>query len=428
MKQETRQYQTQLAIIGTGLAGFAASIFALNRGISTAQVGNTGAVAYTTGYFDLLGSDAGKLLDDPWKGLETLRQSEPNHPLSGIATDDIERAFRDFTGALSEMGIGYSAPGKKNLMAVLPSGVVKPTLSVPTTMMSGVEAYKTRARVVVVDFVGMQGFSARELQANFKPSWPHITAVTLAFPDMESGALTYAEVMARALEVPETRVRLAERIKAVLGDAEYVGLPAMLGVHAPDAVHMEMEKLVGLPIFEIPTMPPSVPGIRLREMFEQVLHARGLTLVPQHKVRRVDFEARDVTLALEDSFGEVEIEARAVILATGRFLSGGLSAEHDKVRETLMDINVRQPASREDWHRQHYFDVRGHPINRTGVEIDKGFRPLTAEGKPVDDRLFAAGSLLAHQDWVRQRCGAGVAICSAYKTVESAAKLLESTA
>ena len=34
MKPTTRYIETELAIIGTGLAGIAASVFALNRGIS----------------------------------------------------------------------------------------------------------------------------------------------------------------------------------------------------------------------------------------------------------------------------------------------------------------------------------------------------------------------------------------------------------
>jgi len=425
MKRRLRQHNTQLAVIGTGLAGFAASVFALERGIATAQVGNTGAVAYTSGYFDLLGVGSGNIHDDPWAGLEALRRDEPGHPLSRISDQDIGAAFRRFTEALSEMGVGYSQPGDRNLMALLPSGVVKPTLCVPRTMLSGIEAFKRRARALIVDFVGVQGFSAREMTATLGASWPQVMAATLGFPDMESGAQVYPEVMARALEVEANRERLAERIKAQLGDADYVGLPAILGVHVPDVVHAEMERLIGVPIFEIPTMPPSVPGIRLREMFERSLPAKGLTLVPQHKVKRLAFEAKGVILNLEDSFGDVEIEAQAAILATGRFLSGGLAADYDKVRETLVGLSVSQPDSRADWHRQHYFSPRGHPINRAGIEVDGHFRPLEATGKPADERLFAAGTLLAHQDWVRQRCGAGVAIASAYMAVEAAAQRLE---
>jgi glycerol-3-phosphate dehydrogenase subunit B len=426
MKQPARHHKTQLAVIGTGLAGFAASIFALDRGISTAQVGNTGAVAYTTGYLDLLGVGADGVLDNPWAGLESLRHNEPNHPLSKIADDDIKTAFSLFTHALCDMGVKYTQPGEENVMALLPVGVVKPTLSVPRTMLPGIKAHQLGCKALIVGFAGLQGFSPEEFLENFRPGWPQLTTVTLTFPEMENGAQVYPEVMARALEVPAIREQLAERIKANLGNSECLGLPAILGIHAPDAVHVEMEERVGLPIFEIPTIPPSVPGIRLREMFERTLPEKGLTLVPQHKANRINCDARGVTLYLEDSFGDVVIEAQAAILATGRFLSGGLTAGRDKIRETLLDIPVTQPDSRSDWHRQIYFDPRGHPVNRSGIEIDDHCRPLTRDEKPVGERLFAAGTLLAHQDWVRQRCGAGIAIASAYKAVQAASETLES--
>jgi len=41
----------------------------LNRHIRTAQVGNTGSVAYTTGYLDLLGRHDDASVSDPWLAL-----------------------------------------------------------------------------------------------------------------------------------------------------------------------------------------------------------------------------------------------------------------------------------------------------------------------------------------------------------------------
>ena len=118
----------------TGLAGFAASVFALEQGVSTAQVGNTGAIAYTTGYLDLLGGHRNRLLRNPWDGLDALRIDEPDHPLARISNDDIRTAFSRFTTTLSQMGVGYTAPGELNLFALSPAGTTKPTLAVPATM------------------------------------------------------------------------------------------------------------------------------------------------------------------------------------------------------------------------------------------------------------------------------------------------------
>jgi glycerol-3-phosphate dehydrogenase subunit B len=111
-------------------------------------------------------------------------------------------------------------------------------------------------------------------------------------------------------------------------------------------------------------------------------------------------------------------------LATGRFLSGGLEARRNSIVEPLLDLFISQPESREEWFRPDYLDKLGHEVHKSGVEVDDSFRPLDASGKLVDPRLFAAGVILAHQDWIRGRCGAGVAIASAYKAVQGVAQVL----
>jgi len=422
MIKQPRRHQTELLVIGSGLAGMAASLFALSRGVSVAQVGNSGAIAFTTGYFDLLGHDGRGFVDDPWQALARLRGYEPSHPLASISEDDIRTAFTSFTQTLTGMGLGYSAPGQRNVLALTPAGTLKPTLSLPLTMQPAIEAMARGLDTLIVDFIGLNGFSAREVVANLAPRWPGLRAQRIGFPDMDSGAEVYAEVLARALEVPATRQRLAERIAPLLGSAQALGLPAILGVHSPDRVHREFQSLLRVPVFEIPTMPPAVPGVRLRELFETQLPQRGVALEPQHRVGRLAFGSQGIAAHLEDAYGEVTIEAAAAVLATGRFTSGGLRADPNTIRETLLGLAVSQPEGRADWYRPDYFDPRGHAINRSGVTVDEQWRPLDAAGKPAHPRLFAAGSLLAHQDWIRQRCGAGVAIATAYKAVEGAAQ------
>ena len=419
MKRQTRRMTTQLAVIGTGFAGFAASIFALKRGLDVAQFGHAGAIAYTTGYLDLLGVHEQQVLNDPWAGLDTLRCEQPQHPLGLLPNQDIRTAFNQFITSLCEMGIGYSSPGNQNLSGLLPYGVTKPTLSVPNTMLPGIEALQSGATTLIVDFEGLQGFSAKEFQVNFGTAWPGLTTARLSFPDMENRQI-FPEVMARSLETRETQDKLANLIRPVLNGADYVGLPAILGMHAPDATLARMEHLIGAKLFEIPTIPPAVPGIRLREMFERELPARGLKLEPQLKVSNVEFHKSGATLFLRGAMEDLEVEAEALILATGRFLSGGLGSDRYQLVETLLGLPISQPENRENWYRQDYLDPHGHPINRAGVEIDKSFRPIGPDSKPFNERLFASGAILAHQDWARQRCGSGIAIASAYGAVMAA--------
>jgi len=151
MPEETRHFTTQLAVIGSGIAGFAASIFALNRHITTAQIGNTGAVAYTTGYLDLLGKldETAESVTDPWQALKILRTTQPKHPLSRIDEADIHQGFAEFTAFLAAEGIAYSTPGKTNLTALSPIGTLKQTLCVPATMAAGPPAFAAGNAVIL---------------------------------------------------------------------------------------------------------------------------------------------------------------------------------------------------------------------------------------------------------------------------------------
>jgi len=428
VNEETREFTSDLAIIGSGIAGFAAAIFAAGRKIDTAQVGNTGAIAYTTGYLDLLGSleASPAAIDKPWDGLEQLKKSQPAHPLCKIPAADIKEAFSQFTAFLGNCGIGYTALQETNITALTPAGTLKKTLCVPATMASGPKAFADKVPCVIIDFTGLKGFSARQVVANLRDKWPGLSSARITFPEMDRGEI-YPEVMARALEVPATRQRLAVLLRQAAGGAKCIGLPALLGMHRPDLVRAELETLTGLQIFEIPTMPPSVPGIRLREMFEQVLPQRGITLIPQQKVLSVLFDTDGALLRLRDNYGPIAIRSRAVILATGRFLSGGLLAHPDGITEALLELPVTQPGCRTDWYRNGYTDRRGHAIHKAGIEVDETFRPLAKDGQVYNDGLFAAGIILAHQDWIRSRSGAGIAIATAYKTVQAVEKLLQTT-
>jgi glycerol-3-phosphate dehydrogenase subunit B len=88
------------------------------------------------------------------------------------------------------------------------------------------------------------------------------------------------------------------------------------------------------------------------------------------------------------------------------------------VRESLLDLPVYQPGDRSLWHRRDFLHPAGHPLNLAGLRVDNRFRPADAVGKAVYPAVFAAGSVLAHQDWIRQKCGSGLAIATAYGAVD----------
>ena len=67
------------------------------------------------------------------------------------------------------------------------------------------------------------------------------------------------------------------------------------------------------------------------------------------------------------------------------------------------------------------FDPAGHPVDRAGIVVDDAFRPVDITGKVVRPGLYAAGTILAHQDWLREKCGAGLAVATAWAAVAALA-------
>jgi glycerol-3-phosphate dehydrogenase subunit B len=58
-------------------------------------------------------------------------------------------------------------------------------------------------------------------------------------------------------------------------------------------------------------------------------------------------------------------------------------------------------------------------VNQAGLEIDDQFRPVDDSGQVIHGNLHAVGSILAHQDWKRMKCGAGLAVATAFGAVEA---------
>jgi glycerol-3-phosphate dehydrogenase subunit B len=265
----------------------------------------------------------------------------------------------------------------------------------------------------------MKDFSARQVAATLSSRWPGLRSLRIPFPGAENLPEVSTEYLARCLDSADCRARLAALILPHVRDAEAVALPPMLGFRQGTLVVSDLKKRLGTLLFEVPSLPVSVPGLRLERAFDRALRALGVQRFPK-RVDRVDRGAGgDFEIRAGSTEARIVFRAKAVVLASGRFLGGGLEADRDRVRETVFDLPVHQPARRSLWHLPQMLDPRGHAVNQAGIEVDASFRPLGSDGAPAFPNLFAAGSVLAHQDWMRMKCGSGLSIATAYGAVEA---------
>src|SRR5690606_39106568 len=133
---------------------------------------------------------------------------------------------------------------------------------------------------------------------------------------------------------------------------------------------------LGIPVLEVATLPPSVPGLRWAQHLDRLLGEagciirRGARVAGPHRGRN---RVRSVT----DENGR-EIEAQAYILATGGVLMGGLAVDSGgHLSETTFSLDVVQTVPL----RAGSAESTLAALHLAGVETDEQFRPCAAPGR-----------------------------------------------
>ena len=415
-----------VAVIGAGTAGTAASIFASQKGLSTVQLGKPSEMSFASGCLDLFSVIPGKnpaVYSNPWKGIEALLDQTPLHPFSKVSKKEIKAGFGAFVQFMETCGIRYHRENDSNRFIITPAGTLKPTWYTPSSMTAGFSAMKRKQKILIAGIKGLKGFGAEQMAATLKLFHPNISAVTVQFPGREKTGDLMCERLAWDLETPHVLEKFAAVLARSAENADTVGLPAILGVYRFAELKDRLEAVLKKPVFEIPTLAPSVTGLRMKEAFLTGANRAGIQVVGQ-AADKIDTDTNDnFVFHVKPGLEKERITAEHLILATGRFLGRGLCIKEDRICEALFDLPVTQPESRSLWYERDFFDTEGHAVNRAGIETDSCFRPLDANGNVFHPKLFAAGGILAHQDWKREKSGSGISISSAYKAVSSIRKV-----
>jgi glycerol-3-phosphate dehydrogenase subunit B len=170
-----------------------------------------------------------------------------------------------------------------------------------------------------------------------------------------------------------------------------------------------MAESFGVPVYECLGAPPSIPGLRLdRALLRALEHARieivtGLVHgcdATQNRISRVHVSVDGVTRTLT---------ADRYVLATGKFLGGGLATISVTAREhALVETALGLPV----WidHLNQSFSnaesltltsrVRTYdqPLLRAGVHTDAASRAVDARGRTVYANLAVAGTVRSDVD------------------------------
>lgn len=406
--------EADVLIAGKGLAGLSAAFFAADKGLGTVVSGGTSGCRYMSGLLDFM-DICSEITDDPVPGFSILPEG---HPFKRINPGYVRNSIHSIMAFLSENGLKYENCGNKNSLVMTSAGSIRTAYGYPISMKAGIDSLKNGWPVLIVEFEGMKGFSASQVAQGIS-GYCGVRTLRIRFPGTAQNTELCPESAARSLDLPGNRRILAQSILPYLKDVKAVGFPAVLGIYQTDMVIGEMSESLGVPVFEIPGYPPSVPGLRFEETMVKGLERLGVKFFSHNLISKISYENDFFEAAMENNSGKTKIRTKGLILSTGRFLSKGLIADRTRIYEPLLGLKVTQPGDRDSWHFRSYFNPEGHPLNRSGIETDECMRPVGINGRPVMDNLYAAGSILAGQDWKMEKCGASLSFSSAAKAVDS---------
>ncbi len=423
-KKDRQRINCDLLVIGAGFAGMVAAARGSSLGLKTVQVGNSATLFLVSGLFDLLGVypiGSGQSLASPGAGFEKLKVANPLHPYSKTGYEKVLESFDFLQDFLASAKLDYQSNTAENYSVLTAAGTFKPSYMVPKTFLKGCTLKQTNKRLLLIDFKRLREFSAKQISNVLQKRCPDLAAsesistMTIEIPDV-STTLTPTRLAGLFDDIQFLKY-LSKKIAPFADKADIVGLPAVCGINNSLGVIRQLEEMTGLDCFEIPGLPPSIPGLRLKNAFEKKLSENKVTFLSNSKINTSEFEDHHFILNAETQNMETKIMSRGVILASGRFPGGGLHATREQITETIFNLRVYQPKKRSLWYDKNFFNPKGHPINRAGIETDNAFRPVDQTSRPVFDRLYAAGTILAHNDWARLKSGSGVSCLSAFTAV-----------
>ncbi len=400
-----------LIVMGMGLSGLMAAKTGAENGRKVLIIGKgTGSLCLFSNTIDLLGRLSGGTTMK--EALSQWTKDRPDHPYSKVGPERIDEAFSSFI-SLFPPPYTFKTDGGRNCLLLTGAGTLRPTYLLPMTMVAG-----TSLKPENVLLIGFKGF--KDFYANYVADQLNCRGVTLPLHKAMRQEVT-AAALSRWMEERSFREIIGKEIKGQLHGETRVGLPAVLGMRDPVTVKKDLEEMTGAEVFEIPVLPPSIPGMRIFNRFKEWLIQKGVTFLQGHSVSKTVLRGRKCEkIEVFHPPLSTSYSSERYVVATGRFLGGGLMAREEGIYEPLFGLPVSQPSSRGEWFQKTFFNDLSHPLHRAGILTDSWLRPVDAQGDLVLENLWIAGSILAHHDSIDEKSREGIEIATGYMAAKQA--------
>jgi len=413
-----------VVVLGAGLSGLTAALRLAEGGLRTVLVAQgVGATHLAPPTIDVLGYDP-ELVESPAQALPAFAAAHADHPYARISPETVAASIGWFREKVP--GLGYVGSLDENLLVPTAVGAAKPTAIVPEAMAAS--DVRAGGRFVFVGLRAFKSFYPAYLAENLcrakLPSGATVEArgIQLSDPGQEPDVtcLEYA----RQFERPEFRKAVTAELLPQLQPEEKVGFPSVLGLDNHRAVWQELQDVLQRPVFEVPSLPPSVPGIRLFRALRKAFRNAGgrLVLGPTAVGAETSNGTVDALVVQASANRPTTYAAKSFVLATGGFATGAINLDSfGEVRETVLGLPVAGVPDVEALRfSPGYFE--DHPMARAGLAVDEHLRPVDADGNPAFGNVYAVGAVLGGAEPWREHSGNGLAIATGFA---AASEILE---
>jgi glycerol-3-phosphate dehydrogenase subunit B len=390
-----------IVVVGTGLAGLTAAVRLAEGGERVLVLAKgIGATHLSPCTIDVLGYSPERVA----RPAEALGDLAPEHPYSIVGGDAVAAAVEWWRGVMAD-AYPYVGSLDENLLLPTAVGALKPSALVPETMAAGAGD----GPVCVVGLRGLKDFHAPLLADNLTRAGIPARAVELDLVP-EGRADVNSLGYARAFDGPAFRDEVAGRLGARSADERFA-FPAVLGIARRGTAWSELQGRLGRGVFEVPTLPPSVPGMRVFAVLRERLRRAGGRLILNAVVHGAERTGGRVT-AVRARVGlrDVVHACDWLVLASGGFAAGGLELDSRwRAREVALGLPVSGVPASERFGPGYFED---QPMARAGVAVDGGLRP---EG--LENVLVAGATLAGAQPW-REKSGDGISLATGHRAAE----------
>lgn len=411
--------KSDVVIIGNGVAGLMAALVSADEGKKVTLLSyGAGTFPLNSGVIDILGyNEQGKAVNSPIAGIGQVPDS---HPYKKIGMAVIEDAIKYFKKTVADEGFAYTGSLKEQQWLITGIGTLKPTCLLPESLQAS--RCFDASEIVIVGVKGLKDFYVDMVKENLaKELGADKKYTTITVDTYITGRDLTTRDVAKWVESDKGYGEFLAQIKDQAGAGKAVIVPQILGTKGDYVVYNKLSKDLGCTVVETTGMPPSVNGIRLRDVLLSALKKKGIRVVENAKAEKAIVKGDKVT-AIEAG-GEVRTqtyEADKFILATGGFYSGGITMrDFGEYKEMVFGLPVEGDCVEERWVNKQLFSDKKQAFSMAGVRVDDSLRAVDESGNVVLKNVYVVGRNLSGYDFCFEHSGNGVALTSAYKAAKA---------